>query len=189
LQGIDAVSATLAELNAMGVTCSVDDFGTGYSGLSYLSRFPLSALKIDKSFVQAIPEERAITGDNRDSVVSAIIALAHGLHLTVIAEGVETQGQLYSLLRAGCDQMQGFLFSPPVPAEQFESLVVLERITPGPGRLSFLGPSEPGPTIGSGRRGGQFAETLVASGDGRGPRVVGFDSAVVPGPAARAGGG
>jgi len=105
------VSATLDELSAMGVRCSMDDFGTGYSGLSYLSRFPISALKIDKSFVAAIKDGSPT--DRDASIVRAVIALARGLGVLAIAEGVETQEQLYFLLRNGCDQMQGFLSARP----------------------------------------------------------------------------
>ncbi|MEY2455461.1 MAG: hypothetical protein QOK06_555, partial [Acidimicrobiaceae bacterium] len=74
-------------------------------------------------------------GDGHASIVLAIIALAKGLKLKVVAEGVETNTQLYFLLRNGCDEMQGFLFSPPVTAERFEELVMLERVARGPGRL------------------------------------------------------
>ena len=137
LQDPQVVSATLTDLRAMGVECSIDDFGTGWSGLSYLSHFPISALKIDKSFVQAIVEDEhgpQQTG-NQASIVLAIIAMAKGLNLRVIAEGVETPAQLYFLLRNGCDQMQGNLFSPPVTAERFEQLVMLESVAGGEGRL------------------------------------------------------
>jgi diguanylate cyclase (GGDEF)-like protein len=136
LQDPTMVSATLSDLRALGVECSIDDFGTGWSGLSYLSHFPINALKIDKSFVQGIADESTDdqTG-NQASIVLAIIAMAKGLNLRVIAEGVETPAQLYFLLRNGCDQMQGNLFSPPVSAERFEQLVMLERVAGGQGRL------------------------------------------------------
>jgi EAL domain-containing protein (putative c-di-GMP-specific phosphodiesterase class I) len=140
LQDMQLVSATLTDLRAMGVKCSIDDFGTGWSGLSYLSHFPINALKIDKSFVQGIKEGDAHGDDvgNQASIVRAIIAMARGLNLRVIAEGVETPGQLYFLLRNDCDEMQGHLFSPPVPAERFEELMMLERIAGGPGRLRLV---------------------------------------------------
>jgi len=136
LQDPTMVSATLSDLRALGVECSIDDFGTGWSGLSYLSHFPINALKIDKSFVQGIADDSAVdqTG-NQASIVLAIIAMAKGLNLRVVAEGVETPAQLYFLLRNGCDQMQGNLFSPPVTAERFEQLVMLERVAGGQGRL------------------------------------------------------
>ncbi len=135
LQDPTMVSATLADLRALGVECSIDDFGTGWSGLSYLSHFPINALKIDKSFVQGIADEGGDQTGNQASIVLAIIAMAKGLNLRVIAEGVETPAQLYFLLRNGCDQMQGNLFSPPVSAERFEQLVMLERVAGGQGRL------------------------------------------------------
>jgi diguanylate cyclase (GGDEF)-like protein len=137
LQDPTVVSATLSDLRAMGVECSIDDFGTGWSGLSYLSHFPINALKIDKSFVQGIVTDDGTPDQpgNQASIVLAIIAMAKGLNLRVIAEGVETPAQLYFLLRNGCDQMQGNLFSPPVTAERFEELVMLERVAGGPGRL------------------------------------------------------
>jgi EAL domain-containing protein (putative c-di-GMP-specific phosphodiesterase class I) len=132
LHDVDQVSATRGDIRKMGVQCSIDDFGTGWSGLSYLARFPITCLKIDKAFVQAISED---TDGGHASIVLAIIALAKGLNLKVVAEGVETNTQLYFLLRNGCDEMQGFLFSPPVTAERFEELVMLERVARGPGRL------------------------------------------------------
>jgi EAL domain-containing protein (putative c-di-GMP-specific phosphodiesterase class I) len=108
----------LRQLREMGLRMGLDDFGTGYSSLAYLSKLPLDTLKIDRSFVQGMT-------DNPDhtSIVSAIISLAQALRLKVVAEGVETeqQAQLLKLLR--CDQVQGFLFSRPVPAEEIESLL------------------------------------------------------------------
>jgi diguanylate cyclase len=109
----DNVIATLQALRAIGVRLSVDDFGTGYSSLSYLRRLPLNALKIDGSFVRDI----TATGGPDDGLLArAIISLGHSLHLQVVAEGVETDGQRRFLERHDCDEMQGFLFSRPVPA-------------------------------------------------------------------------
>jgi len=136
MQDMEAVSETLTDLADMGVRCSIDDFGTGYSGLSYLSRFPLAAIKIDKSFVQGIDAAEPVA--NQASIVLAVIALAKSLDVRVIAEGVETNDQLYFLLRNGCDEMQGNLFSAPVPVERFESLVMSARVAGGPGRLPIL---------------------------------------------------
>ena len=109
----EAVMRTLNELREMGVTLSVDDFGTGYSSLSYLKRFPISTLKIDKSFVQDVP------GDDEDvAIVSAIIRMAHALKLDVVAEGVETAEQQQFLHKQGCQIVQGFLFSRPLNADE-----------------------------------------------------------------------
>lgn len=124
LQDIDAVQRTLSDVRAMGVKCSIDDFGTGYSGLSHLTRLPVDKLKIDKSFVATIDADR------RAPIVVAVVALAHGLGLEVVAEGVESLAELERLQELGCDEMQGYLFSAPVPAHEFEELLVRESIRP-----------------------------------------------------------
>ena len=108
----------LEAISSMGVLVSVDDFGTGYSSMSYLRRFPIDKLKIDRCFVEEM------TRRSEDaSIVRAIISLAHSLRLKVIAEGVETPEQLALLADLGCDQYQGFFFSPAVAADQFTALV------------------------------------------------------------------
>ncbi len=118
MQDVERSIATLKELSAMGVQLSIDDFGTGYSSLSYLKRFPLNSLKIDQSFI------RHLTTDPDDATItSCITALAHNLDLTVIAEGVETEEQLAFLRRQQCDEVQGHLFSRPVPAEECARLL------------------------------------------------------------------
>jgi diguanylate cyclase (GGDEF)-like protein len=113
MHNAQATVEMLEQLNRMGLKLAVDDFGTGYSSLSYLKRFPIDTLKIDQSFV------RDVTTDANDaSLVTAIIAMGHALQLHVIAEGVETPEQLDFLRRHGCDGMQGYLFSRPLPAEE-----------------------------------------------------------------------
>ncbi|MGE4578285.1 MAG: EAL domain-containing protein [Desulfuromonadales bacterium] len=112
---INASIAILQELAEMGVHCSIDDFGTGYSSLSYLKRFPISALKIDQSFI------RDVTVDANDaSIAISIIGLARGMNLNVVAEGVETEEQFDFLKKHGCAQGQGYLFGRPVPPEEIE---------------------------------------------------------------------
>ena len=106
-----APQEALAALKRLGVRVLLDDFGTGYSSLSYLSRFPVDVLKVDRSFVSDL-------GGRTDStpIVTAIVALAKGLRLDVIAEGVETEDQLNRLRELGCDYAQGFLLARPMPA-------------------------------------------------------------------------
>jgi diguanylate cyclase (GGDEF)-like protein/PAS domain S-box-containing protein len=110
--------STLNALKEMGVALAIDDFGTGYSSLSYLKRFPVDKLKIDKSFVDGLENDRDDT-----AIALAVIAMAHSLRHTVIAEGVESEAQLAFLRAHGCDEGQGYLFSPPVPAQQFAALL------------------------------------------------------------------
>lgn len=108
----EAMIATLRELREMGVSLAIDDFGTGYSSLSYLQRFPVHKLKIDRSFVKNISEH-----EDSGSLAKGIASLAHNLGLSVIAEGVETETQASYLRACGCEEVQGFLYSRPVPAD------------------------------------------------------------------------
>jgi len=118
MEDLDKALQSMKALRAMGVQLSIDDFGTGYSSLSALKRFPIARLKIDQSFVRDIP------GDEEDKAIAkTIIALGHELNLKVIAEGVETEQQLEFLRAHGCDEMQGYLFSRPVPPAELAALV------------------------------------------------------------------
>ncbi|XHX76586.1 MAG: putative bifunctional diguanylate cyclase/phosphodiesterase [Stenomitos frigidus ULC029] len=111
MHDVDFTTSMLKDLQAMGVNLAVDDFGTGYSSLGYLKRFPLNTIKIDQSFI------RELTIDPNDAaIVTAVIALGRGLNLNVVAEGVETQAQLDYLRSHHCEEMQGYLFSRPMPA-------------------------------------------------------------------------
>ncbi|MDQ5911160.1 MAG: hypothetical protein QG599_3257 [Pseudomonadota bacterium] len=107
----------LQQLRGLGLRLAMDDFGTGYSSLAYLKRFPLDVLKIDKSFIDDLPQQDAL------EIAAAIIAMGHTLGLKVLAEGVETAEQLAFLQARGCDQYQGYLTSRPVPAEAFRALL------------------------------------------------------------------
>ena len=117
MQRVDEVAVVLKQLRAMGVTIAIDDFGTGYSSLNYLKRMPIDSLKIDRSFVHDITED----GDGAE-IVSTIINLAHNLKLKAVAEGVETAEQAEFLRARGCDEVQGYLISRPVSAEDLVSL-------------------------------------------------------------------
>jgi predicted signal transduction protein with EAL and GGDEF domain len=106
--------AIMREIRHMGVLISVDDFGTGYSSLNYLRQLPLNALKIDRSFIS-----NALASSSDASIISAIIILAHKLHLKVIAEGAETEDEFNFLCSEECDEVQGYLFSRPLPEDEF----------------------------------------------------------------------
>jgi EAL domain-containing protein (putative c-di-GMP-specific phosphodiesterase class I) len=126
------VAEELGRLRAMGVKLSLDDFGTGYSSLSYLKRFRFDVLKIDRSFIAGLP-------DNEDDVllVKAILAMARGLNLAVVAEGVESEAQLGFVMSQGCDSAQGYLISKPMAeAAYFDYLSNLPARTDPP-RLSL----------------------------------------------------
>ena len=121
MAGHSFIDETLAELKDIGVSIAMDDFGTGYSSMSYLRRYPFDVLKIDRSFISDITFDKA----DRE-LINAIIAMAHGLNLKVVAEGVETDGQLNYLSAQGCDYAQGYLFSKPVSADELTALLETE---------------------------------------------------------------
>ena len=118
LEHSDTVADNLRALQEQGIKLSVDDFGTGYSSLAYLKHFPIHSLKIDRAFISELDDQP------RDSaIVRAIIAMAHSMNLQVVAEGVEQDSQLAFLRAQGCDEVQGYLISKPVPAEAFTQLL------------------------------------------------------------------
>ena len=118
MQDPDHAIRMMNALRDSGIRMAIDDFGTGYSSLSYLTRLPVAALKIDRSFVAD-----ALTDAADAAIVRTIIDMAHTLDFTVVAEGVETDGQMAFLRQFGCEQGQGFLFAHPMPAEQFSALI------------------------------------------------------------------
>ena len=109
----------LDELRAMGITLGLDDFGTGYSSLAYLKRFPVNTVKIDRSFVTDLT-----TSEDAAAIAAAVIAMAHALQKRVVAEGVETQNQAALRTRLGCDHIQGYYHSEPLPAAKFAAFVL-----------------------------------------------------------------
>jgi EAL domain-containing protein (putative c-di-GMP-specific phosphodiesterase class I) len=115
---VESAIRTMRELKQMGVQLSIDDFGTGYSSLSYLRRFPVDVLKIDRSFVRDIP-----FSEDDAAMVAAIIELARGLRMRVIAEGVETEAQLDYLRRRGCDEVQGHVYAQAASGAEVERLL------------------------------------------------------------------
>jgi diguanylate cyclase (GGDEF)-like protein/PAS domain S-box-containing protein len=116
-QNVERAIATLKELRLLGVHIAIDDFGTGYSSLAVLKRFPVDCLKVDRSFVRDIPDD----ADDM-AITRSVILLAHSMGLSVVAEGVETEAQRAFLVECGCDEMQGFLFSKPLPAAELAAL-------------------------------------------------------------------
>jgi diguanylate cyclase (GGDEF)-like protein len=118
MQDVDQAIATMRELQVLGVQLSIDDFGTGYSSLAALKRFPVGRLKIDKSFIDDI-----LRDESSNAVAKAIISLGQNLNLRVIAEGVETEAQVAFLRENQCDEMQGYLFSKPIPATGIAALL------------------------------------------------------------------
>ncbi len=121
LSDLEPLLRQLHELRALGLALSLDDFGTGYSSLAYLQRLPLTTLKVDRTFVARLD---AAAHNGSRGIVQAIITLGRSLNLQLVAEGIETEWQYRYLLDAGCDLFQGFLFSHPLPASRFESLLL-----------------------------------------------------------------
>ena len=122
VRGAAKVTPIMNELVAMGLALAMDDFGTGYSSLAYLKKFPITTLKIDRSFVIGVP------GDENDcAIAQAIVTMGRQLRQEIVAEGIETVEQMVFLKGLGCDQLQGYLFSPPVPVAEFEKMVAEDR--------------------------------------------------------------
>ncbi len=128
MENIEKSLLMLKVLTAMGVQLSIDDFGTGYSSLSQLKQFPVNCLKIDQSFVKSIHDFNQTSSDN--AILTTIITMAKQLKLKIIAEGVETEEQFDFLKKQGCDLIQGYLFSKPIPADQFTQLLIADGKTP-----------------------------------------------------------
>ncbi|MBF0368853.1 MAG: EAL domain-containing protein [Magnetococcales bacterium] len=129
MDDVEQARNTLEELSRLGLHIALDDFGTGYSSLSHIKRFPLQTLKIDRSFIGDLKVD-----PDGEAIISAVISLGNKLTLTVVAEGVETEDQWQFLSQNGCSEMQGFLFSRPLPVVQFESLLREEGIKMGGSR-------------------------------------------------------
>ncbi len=125
---LEGSARVLRELKNLGVRIAIDDFGTGYSSLTYLKRFPLDILKIDRSFIKDLPHDA-----NDAALTSAIVAMGKSLNLELIAEGVETWEQAHFLAALGCHLIQGFLFSKPVPAQDFARLLSASRASAATG--------------------------------------------------------
>jgi EAL domain-containing protein (putative c-di-GMP-specific phosphodiesterase class I) len=137
LEKTDEVIEKLSGIRRMGVQVAIDDFGTGYSSLRYLAHLPIDTLKIDRSFITTMAED-----PDDMAIVSSIIALAHGLDLNVVAEGVETEEQRKLLRLLRCDQMQGYLFSPPVAKDKLEEILKTESNTVTQRSLKLLDPAK-----------------------------------------------
>jgi EAL domain-containing protein (putative c-di-GMP-specific phosphodiesterase class I) len=120
MDDIDAAALTMRALHCSGIRIAIDDFGTGYSSLNHLKRFPINTVKVDRTFVRDIP-----TDPDDAAIVGAIVSMAHNMGLKVIAEGVETEEQLEFLRTLQCDEIQGFLFSPPVTHQEAMELLDL----------------------------------------------------------------
>ena len=148
MQDVDRAIETMKELRALGVRLSIDDFGTGYSSLSALKRFPVERLKIDRSFIQDLPDD-----EDDCAVASAVISLGQKLNLRVIAEGVETEAQVAFLRENHCDELQGYHFSRPVAADAIPALLGRQAIAfARPGQKRGRAPRRPSPQARVARR-------------------------------------
>lgn len=128
MQDVEQVIRTMQDLKSLGVKLSIDDFGTGYSNLAYLKRFPLDTIKIDKSFVSDIRSANDASGGE---IANMIISLGHNLNLEIVAEGVETEEQKLFLREAGCDLVQGYYISHPLPKDEFKKFLKNSFMSPG----------------------------------------------------------
>jgi EAL domain-containing protein (putative c-di-GMP-specific phosphodiesterase class I) len=124
IESVARATSVLNALKTLGVRIALDDFGMGYSSLSYLQSFPLDRIKIDRSFIASLGRT-----DRSLAIVRAVIGLAHGLGLPALAEGVETSDQLRTLMREGCDEMQGYLIGRPRPIEVYAEIISRGRST------------------------------------------------------------
>ena len=118
MQDIEAATQTVQRLHDIGTSLAIDDFGTGYSSLNYLKKFPIDTVKVDRSFVMDIPQS-----EDDMAITSAVIAMAHKLKMSVVAEGVETDAQREFLLNHDCEYAQGYLFGKPMPLQMMRSLL------------------------------------------------------------------
>jgi EAL domain-containing protein (putative c-di-GMP-specific phosphodiesterase class I) len=118
VRGPEEVIPIMNELVALGFTLALDDFGTGYSSLAYLKKFPITTLKIDRTFVIGVPDD-----ENDCAIAQAIVTMGKQLRQEIVAEGVETPAQMAFLRDLGCDQLQGYLFSPPISSDAFEHML------------------------------------------------------------------
>jgi EAL domain-containing protein (putative c-di-GMP-specific phosphodiesterase class I) len=129
IQDSERALLVLSDLKELGVTLALDEFGTGYSSLSYLKRFPVDIIKIDRTFIADLE-----LGSASYTIVDAVVRLAHGLGMTVVAEGVQTEEQADRISAIGCDKCQGYYFARPTPADSIHTLIGQSRDPVGAGR-------------------------------------------------------
>ncbi|RCJ35727.1 diguanylate cyclase [Nostoc punctiforme NIES-2108] len=122
MQDVNSAIATMSKLQSLGVKIAIDDFGTGYSSLIYLKNLPINTLKIDRYFIHNVAKD-----SQKSAITKALIQMAHNLNLDVVAEGVETEAELGFLRQHNCNSMQGFLFSRPLPAAEFENCLFTNK--------------------------------------------------------------